>query len=83
MEPIIEWTSEKWAALEGLAKEFDLSIDVENAIHLQQGAEKKEIASIHEIGVENDVRIIPDYEKGNELLLAIGSQIFGAQSGSI
>ena len=79
MEPIIEWTSEKWAALEGLAKEFDLSIDVENAIHLQQGTEKKEIASIHEIGIENDVRIIPDYERGEELLEAIGARIFGAR----
>ncbi len=79
MEPIIEWTSEKWAALEGLAKEFDLSIDVENAIHLQQGPERKEIASIHEIGIENDVRIIPDYERGEELLEAIGARIFGAR----
>ncbi len=79
MEPIIEWTGEKWAALEGLAKEFDLAIDVENAIHLQQGTEKKEIASIHEIGIENDIRIIPAYEQGNELLLALGSRIFGAR----
>ncbi len=82
MEPIIEWTSEKWAALEGLAEEFGLSIDVENAIHLQEGTEKNEIASIHEIGAENDIRIIPDYEKGNELLMAIGSQIFEAQAAS-
>ncbi len=82
MEPIIEWTSEKWAALEGLAEEFDLTIDVENAIHLQQGTEKKEIVSIHEIGIENDIRIIPAYEQGNELLLALGSRIFGARMDS-
>ncbi len=79
MEPIIEWTSEKWAALEGLAKEFDLRIDLDHAIHLQQGIWKKEIASIHEIGNENDIRIIPAYEQGNELLLALGSRIFGAR----
>jgi hypothetical protein len=81
LRPIIEWTHEKWAALEGLAQEFGLTIDVENAIHLQEGPEKKEIASIHEIGVENDLCIIPDYARGNELLEAIGSRIFGARTG--
>ena len=81
MRPTIEWTREKWAALEGLAQAFGLTIDVENAIHLQEGPEKKEIASIHEIGVENDLCIIPDYARGNELLEAIGSRIFGARTG--
>ena len=80
MRPTIGWTREKWAALEGLAQEFGLTIDVENAIHLQQGPEKKEIASIHEIGVENDICIIPDYEHGNALLEALGSRIFGAHT---
>ncbi|MFQ5895972.1 MAG: hypothetical protein ACE5JJ_09210 [Nitrospinota bacterium] len=80
MSPTIEWTREKWAALEGLAKEFGLSIDVENAIHLQEGPERKEIASIHEIGVENDICIIPGYNRGKELLEAIGSRIFGART---
>lgn len=81
MRPTIAWTREKWAALEGLAKDFGLTIDVENAIHLQAGPEKKEIASLHEIGAENDICIIPDYERGNELLEAIGARIFGAQTG--
>jgi len=81
VRPTIEWTREKWAALEGLAQAFGLTIDVENAIHLQEGPEKKEIASIHEIGVENDLCIIPDYARGNELLEAIGSRIFGARTG--
>lgn len=81
LRPTIEWTREKWATLEGLAQEFGLTIDVENALHLQQGPEKKEIASIHEIGAENDICIIPDYERGNELLEAIGSRIFGAHTG--
>ena len=81
MRPTIEWTREQWAALEGLAQAFGLTIDVENAIHLQEGPEKKEIASIHEIGVENDICIIPDYARGNELLEAIGSRIFGARTG--
>lgn len=81
MRPTIEWTREKWAALEGLAQAFGLTIDVENAIHLQEGPEKKEIASIHEIGVDNDICIIPDYARGNELLEAIGSRIFGARTG--
>ena len=81
LRPTIEWTGEKWAALEGLAKDFGLTIDVENAIHLQQGPEKKEIASLHEIGAENDICLIPDYERGNELLEAIGSRIFGARTG--
>ena len=81
LRPTIEWTREKWAALEGLAQDFGLTIDVENAIHLQQGSERKEIASIHEIGAENDVCIVPDYERGNELLEAIGSRIFGARTG--
>ena len=81
LRPTIEWTREKWAALEGLAHAFGLTIDVENAIHLQEGPEKKEIASIHEIGAENDLCIIPDYARGNELLEAIGSRIFGAQTG--
>ncbi len=52
-----------------------------NAIHLQEGPEKKEVASIHEIGAENDICIIPDYERANELLEAIGSRIFGASTG--
>ena len=81
MRPTIEWTREKWAALEGLAQAFGLTIDVENAIHLQEGPEKKEIASIHEIGVDNDICIIPDYARGNELLEAIGSRLFGARTG--
>ncbi len=76
MRPTIEWTREKWTALEGLAQDFGLTIDVENAIHLQAGPEKKEIASIHEIGAENDICIVPDYERANELLEAIGSRIF-------
>jgi hypothetical protein len=80
LRPTIEWTREKWAALEGLAQEFGLTIDVENAIHLQQGPEKKEIASIHEISVENDICIVPDYARGDELLEAIGSRIFGAHT---
>jgi len=81
LRPTIEWTREKWAALEGLAQAFGLTIDVENAIHLQEGPEKKEIASIHEIGVDNDICIIPDYARGNELLEAIGSRLFGARTG--
>jgi hypothetical protein len=64
-----------------LIQDFGLTIDVENAIHLQAGPEKKEIASIHEIGAENDVCIVPDYERGDELLEAIGSRIFGARTG--
>ena len=64
LRPTIEWTREKWAALEGLAQEFGLTIDVEHAIHLQQGPEKKEIASIHEISVDNDICIVPDYARG-------------------
>lgn len=81
MRPTIAWTREKWAALEGLAQDFGLTIDLENAIHLQAGPEQKEIASLHEIGAENDICIIPDYERGNELLEALGSRIFGAQTG--
>lgn len=46
----------------------------------RQGLEKKEIASIHEIGVENDICIIPDYERGDALLEALGSRIFGART---
>ena len=80
LRPTIEWTREKWATLEGLAQEFGLTIDVENAIHLQQGPEKKEIASIHEIGAENDICIVRDDARGDELLAAIGSRIFGAHT---
>jgi len=81
LRPTIEWTREKWAALEGLAQAFGLTVDVENAIYLQQGPEKKEIASIHEISVENDICIIPDSTRGNELLEAIGLRLFGASTG--
>ncbi len=55
---------------------------MENAIHLQEGEERKEIASIHEIGVENDICIIPDYSRGNELLEAVAARIFGAKMNS-
>jgi len=81
LRPTIEWTHEKWATLEGLARDFGLSIAVTNSIHLQQGPEKKEIASIHEIGAENDICIVPDYERGDELLEAIGTRLFGAHTG--
>ncbi len=81
LRPTIEWTREKWTALVGLAQDFGLTVDVVNAIHLQEGPEKKEIASIHEIGAENDVCIVPDYARAKELLEAIGSRIFRASTG--
>jgi hypothetical protein len=81
LRPTIEWTGEKWATLEGIARDFGLTIVVTNAIHLQVGPEKQETASIHEIGAENDVCIVPDYERGDELLEAIGTRLFGATTG--
>jgi hypothetical protein len=59
-----------------------LSIAVTNSIHLQAGPERKETASIHEIGAENDICIVPDYECGDALLEAIGTRLFGASTGS-
>lgn len=53
-----------------------------NSIHLQAGSERKETASIHEIGAENDICIVPDYECGDALLEAIGTRLFGASTGS-
>lgn len=51
-----------------------------NSIHLQAGPERQETASIHEIGAENDICIVPSYERGEELLEAIGARLFGAQT---
>ena len=79
MPATIEWTQAKWAALDGLAQDFGFTIDVDNAIHLQEGEERKEICSIHEIGIENDICIIPGYTRGNELLEAIAARIFGVE----
>ena len=53
-----------------------------NSIHLQAGPERKETASIHEIEAENDICIVPDYERGEALLEAIGTRMFGDSNGS-
>ncbi|MFQ5657862.1 MAG: hypothetical protein ACE5G5_10000 [Candidatus Methylomirabilales bacterium] len=47
-------------------------------VHLKQGYFKREIASIHDIGLENDIAVNPAYERAGELLQELGTRIFGA-----
>lgn len=49
-------------------------------VHLKQGLLKREIASIHDIGLENDIAINPSYERGPELLRELGIRLFGASA---
>jgi hypothetical protein len=39
------------------------------------------MASIHDMGLENDVCVNPDYELGDDLLFALGTRLFGASAG--
>ena len=39
------------------------------------------MASIHDMGLENDICINPDYELGGDLLVALGTRLFGASTG--
>lgn len=53
-----------------------MSIDKEEYVYLDSG--EKTVASIHDIGLENDICINPEYEYGGELLYALGTRLFGA-----
>lgn len=74
------WSPEKWQRLEQVAQEYGLFLETGSNVHLKRrrGLTKQEIASIHTIGEENDICIHPDYERGMELLEALGTQVFGA-----
>ena len=48
--------------------------------HLKQGLFKREIASIHDIGLENDIAVSPAYERAAELLRELGTHLFGASA---
>lgn len=69
-----------WKILEEIAARFDLKIEYGNVVHLKQGLFKREIASIHDIGLENDIAINPSYERGVELLRELSMRLFGASA---
>lgn len=55
-------------------------VDRDEYLYLDN-SEGRTMASIHDIGLENDVCINPDYEYGGDLLLALGTRLFGASAG--
>lgn len=66
--------------LKEIAEEFGLSIDRDEYVYLDD-SEGRTMASIHDIGLENDICINPDYELGGDLLFALGTRLFGASAG--
>lgn len=51
-------------------------------MHLKQPhwLKVREIASIHEVGAENDITINPDFERASDLLRELGERLFGARA---
>lgn len=52
-------------------------IDRDDYLYLDDSGGRT-MASIHDMGLENDVCVNPDYEYAGDLLLAIGTRLFGA-----
>lgn len=51
-------------------------------VHLKKPGwlRSQEIASIHDLGLENDIAVNPNYPRAAELLQNLGEQLFGASS---
>ena len=78
--PRLRWTPEKWNVLEGIAAEFGLRIQHGNLVHLWEMPADREIASIRDMGLENDIAIHPGYARAGDLLRALGERVFGARA---
>lgn len=68
--------------LEEIARSYGLKAIAGNAVHLKQPRwlRMREIASIHEVGAENDIAINPHFERAGELLRDLGERLFGARA---
>ncbi|MBI1927516.1 hypothetical protein HYR99_25150 [Candidatus Poribacteria bacterium] len=65
--------------LEEIAREYELSIDREVYVYLDDDSGRT-VASINDLGLENDICINPDYDRGGELLFDLGTRLFGAST---
>ena len=66
--------------LERVAAEFGLRIEHGNLVHLREMPANREIASIRDMALENDIAVHPGYLRAGDLLRALGEQIFGASA---
>lgn len=55
-----------------------MRIESGNLVHLREMPANREIASIRDMVLENDIAIHPGYARAGDLLRAIGERIFGA-----
>ena len=78
--PRLRWSQEKWQALEGIAAEFGLRIQHGNLVHLWEVTPSREVASIRDMALENDIAIHPGYPRAADLLRALGERVFGART---
>jgi len=78
--PRLRWSPEKWRALEEIAAEFGLRIEHGNLVHLREMPANREIASIRDMALENDIAIHPGYARAGDLLRALGERVFGASA---
>lgn len=62
--------------MEEIAAKYGLILEWGNSVHLLD-AEKKGIASIHTVGLENDLTVNPTYERAKELFGALSEALFG------
>ena len=58
-----------------------MSIDRDEYLYLDD-SEERTVASIHDMGLENDICINPHYKLGDDLLFALGTRLFGASAGT-
>jgi len=64
--------------LERVAAEFGLRIEHGNLVHLREMPANREIASIRDMALENDIAVHPGYPRAGDLLRALGERVFGA-----
>lgn len=79
--PRLTWTPEKWRTLGEIAAGYGLRIETRNVVHLKEGPLRKEVAPIHDIGVENDITVHPSYLRAAELPQERGTRLFGVSAG--
>lgn len=60
--------------VEEIAQAYGLTMEWGNSVHLLQG--RIGIASIHDIGLENDLCVKPDFERGQDLFRDLATELF-------
>ena len=69
-----------WRALHEIARRHGMEVVAGNAVHLKQRRwlRHREIASIHDVGLENDITVNPKCPRAAELLQDLGAEVFRA-----